>query len=117
MPTDEESELRRRIDGLFVSYGEVLQGWGKVETRADGIEKQVDNLAKVVESGLRDLKYEVKKVDDDCEKWHNEYRKDRSRELEGRVSNKTVIIAMIGGSATVLAAIIAAAAVILTGGH
>lgn len=115
--TPEDAELRRRVDGLFVSYGEVLQGWGRVETRADGIEKQVDQVGKSVTDGLAELKIEIRKVDQDCENWHNEYRKDRNRELEGRISNKTIVIAMIGGSATVLAAIIAAAAVILTGGH
>lgn len=115
--TPEDSDLRRRVDGLFVSYGEVLQGWGRVETRADGIEKQVDNVGKAVTNGLAELKAEIRKVDADCESWHNEYRKDRNRELEGRISNKTIVIAMIGGSATILAAIIAAATVILTGGQ
>lgn len=110
MTPGEDAELRRRVDGLFVSYGEVMGAWGKVDTRVDGLSKQI-------EKGLSDLKEDLKEIDDECKTWHNEYRRDKKQELEGRVSNKTIVIALIGGSATVLASIIAAATVILTGGH
>lgn len=89
----------------------------------DRIDSIVDSLAKFVrrEEYREDLgaleKRLTRHIDDvagKCEDFREEYREDRKRALEGSVSKRMIVIAMIGGSATVLASLVAAAAVIIS---
>jgi uncharacterized protein YbjQ (UPF0145 family) len=99
MATDDS----QRIDGLQRQFGELSsQTVRRSEFREDM--KQLK----------RDLTAHIDKVGGECEEFRDEYRKDRQRALEGSVSKRMIVLAMIAGSATVLASIIGAAAVIIT---
>ncbi len=89
----------------------------------DRIDSIVESLGKFVrrEEYREDLgaleKRLTKHIDDvagKCEDFREEYRQDRRRALEGSVSKRMIVLAMIAGSATVFASIIGAAAAIIT---
>lgn len=113
--SSELTEQRRRTDGLFVSYGELLTQLGRFEERGDSWDEAHRTHREALKEMREQLYREVKGVSKECKDFHEEYRRDRAEELKGRVSNRTIIIALIAGSCTVLAALISAAAVVLSG--
>lgn len=88
-----------RIDGILASLGKFV--------RRDDYR---DDMAALE----RRLTKHIDGVAVKCEDFRDEYRTDRQRALEGSVSKRMIVLAMIAGSATVLASIIGAAAVIIT---
>ena len=89
----------KRIDDLLTKFGDTV--------RREEFREDMKQLRK-------DLTAHIDKVGGECEEFRDEYRQDRKRALEGSVSKRMIVIAMIGGSATVLASLVAAVAVIIT---
>lgn len=134
MSDEDIKRLERQLEGLLASYGAVMEAQTRHTERIDyaardrlGLhdairELRTDLLAAIAHSEQRQTD-RLEEVDEECrafrakaEKWREDDEKARRVALEGRVSNRTIVLAMIAGSATVLAAIISAAAVIFTGG-
>lgn len=106
MTPDEPGYDARRIDGLMSTTT-------RHDERLTGLKEDLIEIRD-------DLRKDITKVSDECKAFREEYRKDRREALErssaSRASNRMVVVAMIGGSATVFAAIVAAVAAIVTGG-
>lgn len=129
-----DERIERQIESLFASFGAVMQVQERLTERIDYAAEDRKRLReaaaedrRVIREEVRELRVEllaaIAEVDEECkqfrvkvEKWREEDEKARRTALEGRVSNRTIVLAMIAGSATVFAAIIAAAATIITGG-
>lgn len=131
MGDEDVTRLERQIDGLLGQYGALMQTQIRHDERID--EAKTDRaeirseLAKVEQQLLAALgrseqrtREHIERVDKSCQDFREEYRRDRAearkRQENTKVSNRTLVAAMIAGSFTVLAAIIGAAAVVLTGG-
>lgn len=99
-----------RIDEAKTDRAEIRSELAKVEQQL---------LAALGRSEQRTREH-IERVDKSCQDFREEYRRDRAearkRQENTKVSNRTLVAAMIAGSFTVLAAIIGAAAVVLTGG-
>lgn len=131
MADDELRRLERHLESLLKEYGvlkveqirheeRIAEGKDdRAEIRSELAKLEVELLAAMGRQEQR-MREHVERVGRECHGFWNEYRADRDAALKrqdaAKVSNRTVVVAMIAGSATVLAAIIGAAAVLLTGG-
>lgn len=110
--TDDE-RVQRQIESLFVTFGELTRDGARHDERLDGT---ITNMAAMEQR----LVERIGTVADECKQFRAEYRADRKAALERsdstKASSRTIVVAMIVGSCTVLAAIVAAIAAVLTGG-
>lgn len=142
MSDEDLQRLERQIDGLLGQYGALMQTQIRHderidEAKADRAEIRAELKAQIAairadmatmradllassdrrEQRTRELIMGVKtSCDAGWQGWEKWVEKFEKRQDTAKVSNRTVVLAMIGGSATVLAAMIAAAAAIITGG-